>query len=56
MACYLTLEALYSFPLCSLYKVADKVSAVQFICRAELPLLHSSASERRTIALFSDKV
>ena len=38
MACYLTFEALNSFPLCSPYKVADKVSPIQFVCRAEIAL------------------
>jgi hypothetical protein len=38
MTCYRTLEALNSFPLCSPYKVADKVSPIQFLCRAEITL------------------
>jgi hypothetical protein len=38
MACYLTLDALYSFPLGSPDKVADKVSGVQLICHGEVAL------------------
>jgi hypothetical protein len=36
MACYLTLDALYSFPLGSPDKVTDKVSGVQLICHGEV--------------------
>jgi len=38
MVCYLTLDALYSFPLGSPDKVADKVSGVQLICHGEVAL------------------
>jgi hypothetical protein len=38
MACYLTLDALYSFPLSSPDKVADKVSGVQLICHCKVAL------------------
>ena len=51
-----TLDAIESGPLDSTNKVTDEVGEYNSSATVRFPLLHSSASERRTTALFADNV
>jgi hypothetical protein len=54
-ACYLTLDALHSFPLGSIDEVADKVGGVQLICHGEValaPQLGLGAEDERFVGVW----